>query len=244
MRCSNNSFFIGVDGCKGGWIVAVLDCELRIERISSIGEILETYPDYSEFLIDMVIGLRDSVDQLRPDDIARKELKPRGSTLFPVPSREAIYKETYEEQKKANIKTLGKSLSKQASAIIPKIREVDEFMSSHPEYKNRIDESHPELDFARLNGSVLLTRKKDAAGIDERLKVIKRHIPGIVIPDLYVKAKELRCNVDDIADAVCLAVTAKLKSEGLCATIPESPEMDSNGLYMKLTVPKESLGYK
>ena len=145
---------------------------------------------------------------------------------------------------KANIKTLGKSLSKQASAIIPKIREVDEFMSSHPEYKNRIDESHPELDFARLNGSVLLTRKKDAAGIDERLKVIKRHIPGIVIPDLYVKAKELRCNVDDIADAVCLAVTAKLKSEGLCATIPESPEMDSNGLYMKLTVPKESLGYK
>lgn len=233
-----------VDGCKGGWIVAVLDCELRIERISSIGEILETYPDYSEFLIDMVIGLRDSVDQLRPDDIARKELKPRGSTLFPVPSREAIYKETYEEQKKANIKTLGKSLSKQASAIIPKIREVDEFMSSHPEYKNRIDESHPELDFARLNGSVLLTRKKDAAGIDERLKVIKRHIPGIVIPDLYVKAKELRCNVDDIADAVCLAVTAKLKSEGLCATIPESPEMDSNGLYMKLTVPKESLGYK
>ena len=244
MRCSNNSFFIGVDGCKGGWIVAVLDCELRIERISSIGEILETYPDYSAFLIDMVIGLRDSVEQLRPDDIARKELKPRGSTLFPVPSRKAVYKETYEEQKKANIQTLGKSLSKQASAIIPKIREVDEFMSSHPEYKNRIDESHPELDFARLNGSVLLTRKKAAAGIDERLKVIKRHIPGIVIPDLYVKAKELRCNVDDIADAVCLAVTAKLKSEGLCATIPESPEMDSNGLYMKLTVPKESLGYK
>ncbi len=31
---------------------------------------------------------------------ARKELKPRGSTLFPVPSREAVYKETYEEQKK------------------------------------------------------------------------------------------------------------------------------------------------
>ena len=86
----------------------------------------------------------------------------------------------------------------------------------------------------------MLTRKKDAAGIDERLKVIKRHIPGIGIPDLYVKAKELRCNVDDIADAICLAVTAKLKSEGLCETIPESPEMDNNGLYMKLTVPKKA----
>ena len=244
MKGSDNTIFLGADGCKGGWIVAVLGSALRIERFSSIGEILETYPDYSAFLIDMVIGLRDSAEQLRPDDIARKELKLRGSTIFPVPSREAVYKETYEEQKAANIKTLGKSLSKQASAIIPKIREIDEFMSAHPEFKNRIDESHPELDFARLNGSVLLSSKKDAAGIDERLKVIKRHIPGIVIPDLYVKAKELRCNVDDIADAVCLAVTAKLKSEGLCATIPESPEMDSNGLYMKLTVPKESLGYK
>ena len=171
MKGFKERFFLGVDGCKGGWIVAVLGSALRIERLSSIGEILETYPDYSAFLIDMVIGLRDSVEQLRPDDIARKELKPRGSTLFPVPSREAVYKETYEEQKKANLKTLGKSLPKQASAIIPKIREIDEFMSEHPEFKNRIDESHPELDFARLNGSVLLTRKKDPTGIDERLKV-------------------------------------------------------------------------
>ncbi len=241
MKDSDNIFFLGADGCKGGWIVAILGNDLQIERLSSVDEILKTYPDYSAFLIDMVIGLRNSVEQLRPDDIARKELKSRGSTLFPVPSRDAVYKETYEEQKKANIKTLGKSLSKQASAIIPKIREVDEFMSAHPEIKNRIDESHPELAFARLNGSVLLTRKKDVAGIDERLKVIKRYIPGIRIPDLYVKAKELRCNVDDIADAICLAVTAKLKSEGLCETIPESPEMDNNGLYMKLTVPKKAV---
>ncbi len=239
MNSSNNTYFLGADGCKGGWVVAVIGSALRIERLSSIGEIVEKYPYYNAFLIDMVIGLRDSVEQLRPDDIARKELKPRGSTLFPVPSREAVYKETYEEQKKANIKAFGKSLSRQASAIIPKIREVDEFMSVHPEYKNRIDESHPELDFARLNGSVLLTSKKDAAGIDERLKVIKQYIPNIKIPDLYAKAKELKCNVDDIADAICLAVTAKLKAEGLCETIPENPEMDNKGLYMKLTVPKK-----
>lgn len=241
MKSSNSNFFLGADGCNGGWIVAILGSDLRIERFSSIGEILDAYPDYSVFLIDMVIGLRDSAKQLRPDDIARKELKPRGATLFPVPSREAVYEETYEEQKKANIKTLGKSLPKQASAIIPKIREVDEFMSAHPEYKNRIDESHPELDFARLNGSVLLTRKKEADGIEERLKVIKRYIPGIDIPNLYIKAKDLRCNVDDIADAICLAVTAKLKSEDLCETIPENPQMDTNGLYMKLTVPKRAV---
>ena len=87
MKGSDNTIFLGADGCKGGWIVAVLGSALRIERFSSIGEILENYPDYSAFLIDMVIGLRDSAEQLRPDDIARKELKLRGSTIFPVPSR-------------------------------------------------------------------------------------------------------------------------------------------------------------
>ena len=44
---------------------------------------------------------------------------------------------------------IGKSLAKQTMAIIPKIREVDEFLESHPEYKNRLCESHPELGFAR-----------------------------------------------------------------------------------------------
>ncbi len=67
---------LGVDGCKDGWIVAVLDEDLRLERYPSIEKIVEAYPVFSAFLIDMVIGLRDSLDQVRPDDIARKELKP------------------------------------------------------------------------------------------------------------------------------------------------------------------------
>ena len=63
-------------------------------------------------------------------------------------------------------------------------------------------------------------------------------MPGIMIPDLYVKAKEFKCNADDLADAIGLAVAARLKIQGMCETIPEEPEMDSNGLYMKLTIPK------
>lgn len=228
---------LGADGCKDGWIVAVLDEDLRLERYPSIGKIIEAYPAFSAFLIDMVIGLRDSLEQIRPDDMARKELKLRGSTLFPVPSRSAVYQDTYDEQKKANISSLGKSLSKQSSAIIPKIREMDEFMSAHPEYRNKIDESHPELTFARLKGSVLLTKKKDPDGIDERIRIIKRYLPQIKIPDLYAKAKEFRCNADDLADAIGLAVAARLKTQGMCETIPEQPQMDATGLYMRLTVP-------
>ena len=65
------------------------------------------------------------------------------------------------------------------------------------------------------------------------------YLPEIIIPDLYVNAKEFRCNADDIADAIGLVVAAKLKTQGMCETIPEQPQMDANGLYMRLTVPKK-----
>lgn len=33
MKGFKERFFLGVDGCKGGWIVAVLGSALRIERL-------------------------------------------------------------------------------------------------------------------------------------------------------------------------------------------------------------------
>ena len=45
----------------------------------------------------MAIGLRSSAYQLRPDDLARKELGALSSSVFPVPCREAVYAKTEEE---------------------------------------------------------------------------------------------------------------------------------------------------
>lgn len=234
---------IGADGCRGGWIAAVLDYgELRIERYQLIGELVASYPVFDSFLIDMVIGLRDNSKQLRPDDLARKELGSRSSTVFPVPSRAAVYAEGIQEQKKANLLTLGKSLTMQTINIIPKIRELDEFLAENPKYQDKIRESHPELDFARLKGSVLQSRKKDPEGAAERIAVLNQYLPGTAIPDPGIASKELRCKPDDILDAVCLSVTAALLSLGLCETIPENPEQDRNGLLMMLTVPARNLG--
>ena len=120
--------------------------ELRIERYQLIGELVASYPVFDSFLIDMVIGLRDNSKQLRPDDLARKELGSRSSTVFPVPSRASVYAEGIQEQKKANLLTLGKSLTMQTINIIPKIRELDEFLAENPKYQDKIRESHPELD--------------------------------------------------------------------------------------------------
>lgn len=237
-----DGLYIGVDGCRGGWIAAVMDHgEMRLERYDTITEIIGNYPVYDSFLVDMVIGLRNSSKQIRPDDLARKELGSRASTIFPVPSRAAVYADGEGAQKKANQLTLGKSLSKQTSYIIPKIKEIDIFLSANPKYKNKILESHPELDFARLSGSVLLSRKKHADGMNDRIAILSNYLPNNPLDKLKETAKKLKCNADDLVDAICLVVTASLASHGQCETIPANPERDETGLFMMLTVPKKSL---
>ena len=239
----NDGFYIGADGCRGGWIVCILDHgDLRLERYASLKALVEAYPKFDAFLIDMAVGLRTREDQLRPDDLARKELGAKASSVFPIPCRQAVYAETEEEQKQANIRVLGKSLAKQTISIIPKIRELDEFLTAHPDYKNTILESHPEVDFARLHGSVVVSRKKESAGFSERAGILKKYLPGNALSGMRDKAKELKCNADDLLDAVCLAVTAALAAGGMCETIPAKPEQDENGLDMKLTVPKKNIG--
>ena len=235
-----DGLYVGVDGCKGGWIAAVLDQgELRLEKYTSITSLVERYPEFDAFLIDMAIGLRDRLDQTRPDQAAKIELGKKASSVFPIPSRAAVYADKEESQKQANIHTLGKSLAKQSIAIIPKIRELDEFLKNHPEYKNRILESHPEVAFARLNGSVVMSRKKEEPGPSERIHILSEFLEAKELSGFYDKAKKLGCNQDDMIDAVCLAVTGALYAHGQCETIPEKPEADEKGLLMKLTVPKK-----
>ena len=237
---TQDGLYIGVDGCRGGWIAAVLDHgDMRLERYDELTLLIEKYPVFDAFLIDMAIGLRNNTEQIRPDDEARMELGPKASTVFPIPSRDAVYADGEEAQKQANIRTLGKSLAKQSIAIIPKIRELDTFLNDHPEYKNKILESHPEVDFARLNGAVLMSRKKEEPGPSQRKAVLSEFLDKKNLYGLYDKAKELGCKQDDLIDAICLAVTGALYAHGQYETIPAKSQLDEKGLLMQLVVPKK-----
>lgn len=243
---TQDGLYIGVDGCRAGWAVAVLDHgELRLEVYKSIADLVMTYPSFDALLIDMAIGLRNNPNQVRPDIAAREELGPKASSVFPIPSREAVYAKGEEEQKKANLRTLGKSLSKQSLAIIPKIRELDEFLKNNPDYRGKILESHPEVDFARMNGSVVLSRKKEEPGPSERIHILTEYLNKRDLFGMYGKAKQLGCGQDDLIDAICLAVTAALHAHGQSEILPEKPESDETGLVMQLTVPiKRIIGIK
>ena len=121
----NDGRYIGVDGCRGGWIACILNYgEFLLERFDSLEALVDHYPEFDAFLIDMVIGLRSRVDQIRPDDLARKELESRSSTIFPVPCRQAVYAASEEEQKQENIRVLDNSCTKN---IVLEVLELESF---------------------------------------------------------------------------------------------------------------------
>ena len=240
--------YIGIDGCSKGWIAATLDYgQLRIKRYDTISEIIDANPLPATFLIDMPIGLPENPEDDRPDTAARKELGKRGSTIFPVPCRQAVQaagqnrEATRELQKEINKQVLKKSLSSQSIAIIPKIREVDDFIQEHKEYKDILCESHPELCFKRLSGAVLQTKKNSVVGATERAGILSKYIKDERLEFTYDLAKELGCKPDDILDATCLAVTAAFKAHNMTETIPGKPEKDAKELPMQMIVPKNCI---
>ncbi len=234
----DHALCIGVDGCKGGWIAAVLDNgKLNISRYSSLDEITSKYPNFDEFLIDMVIGLQSNADHIRPDTFGRRLIKERASTIFPAPCRQAIYADLIAESYNENERVLGKKFTPLTVGIIPKIKEVDSFLQKNPEYKNRIKESHPEVCIARLNGKTMLSKKAEYEGIIERLKLIVTYIPDISLENIMAISKNMKCNIDDIIDAIILAITANLSVQGYCESLPEEPMQDETGLFMQYLIP-------
>ena len=94
------------------------------------------------------------------------------------------------------------------------------------------------MDFARLNGAVLMSRKKEEPGPSHRIAVLSEFLDIKDLYGMYDKAKNLECKHDDLIDAICLAVTGALYAHGQYETIPAEPELDEKGLLMQLIVPK------
>jgi 8-oxo-dGTP diphosphatase len=233
---------------RRGWIAAILkQVKLVINKFNTIDDIVNEYPDFDEFFIDMVIGLQSSKNHIRPDIYARQIIKERTSTIFLAPCRQAVYANTVSEAYEENERVLGKKFTPLTVGIIPKIRELDSFFQKNPEYKNIIKESHPEVCFARLIGRTMLSKKSEICGIEERINLLERYIPKLLITELSNLSKSIKCNVDDIVDAICLAVTSNIAAQGYFEIIHEIPMYDETGLLMQMAIPcfeknKESRG--
>ena len=204
--------FIGVDSCKKGWFVVALNVSLNWEVgvFEDFSKVVAKYSSFDNLLIDIPIGLPTMGSRLC-DAEARKILGRRGTSVFTVPCRKAVYSAGYEEACNVNLEINGKKLSKQTWNIIPKIKQLEKFLVSNTYYLNKIRESHPEICFWALAGKrPMQNSKKTDYGITERLDIMKKIFPKAEILFNHSKYKFKRSEVskDDIVDAMALCLSA------------------------------------
>jgi predicted RNase H-like nuclease len=145
----------------------------------------------------------------------------------------------WEEAAEANEHACGKRISKQTWAIVAKIKEVDEFLSSDIQRQDLVREIHPEVLFQALNyGLPLAAKKKSSAGRFERIEIIERHLPGG--REFFEKTSRRYprsdLQLDDILDAMSAALVASQYSNQL-RTMPSTPPVDSAGIRCEIVVP-------
>lgn len=231
---------VGIDGCDGGWMIAMLsNSRLSIERYNSIDDVLAAHKTADKFIIDIPIGLADSKEEAayRPDNAARKILKGKSSSLFPVPFRSVARAKTVAEAWNIS-KALNAGANYMTMGIREAVNKIDIFLQENEAWKNVLCESHPEVCFALLNGgNPIMEKKSEEQGIEKRLEILEKYgidrMPVTKHP-LFAKYS------DDVVDAVCLALIGRFAVEGKSATIPNEDEIktDSTGLKMQMIIPK------
>lgn len=227
---------LGVDGCRGGWVVAERPARqgapvaLRLAR--SFAEVLERTD--ASIAVDMPVGLPEGprVAHRDCDREARALLGARRSTVFAPPLRSHLGARTY------GARLRGAGLSIQAFHLLPKLREVDGAIAGADQ--DRVFEAHPELAFQRLAGEPLAEPKRTRPGRERRRALLasarQPSLPGAIeaLDRFLGETRRAEVAEDDALDALVLARTAWLHQRGRARCLPAEPPRDARGLRMEI----------
>ncbi|MEO5610199.1 MAG: DUF429 domain-containing protein [Ornithinibacter sp.] len=219
---------LGVDGCRGGWVGAVLEPGAPRPRVAvarSIAELVETVRTslgVEVVGIDIPIGLPDNTVR-QADGLARKALPGKASSVFSTLTRAAYSASDRATADTVNRSRCGQGVGAQAFALRDKIVEVDAWVRSRPTVT--VIEVHPELSFAAIAGSPILPNKKSDAGRAARLEALRG--VGIASPSILSGSGY---GADDVLDACAVAWTAARHSQGVARSLPTEAERFSDGI--------------
>jgi predicted RNase H-like nuclease len=228
---------VGVDGCRAGWIAADYNPKRKQITFSTHADFSALLAEFSEtavIAVDIPIGLTELFQPRRCDERARRLIGPRSSSVFPAPDRRLLRFSVYSEASAFSRGIVAKGVTRQSFAIYNKIAQVDSIMTSG--LQSRVFEIHPELCFwAASGGHHLGNPKRKVAGFEERREILTRVFIGVDIPTRREAARLLPdVQPDDVLDATVAAWSALRYANGVCARVPEAPELDARGLRMEM----------
>jgi predicted RNase H-like nuclease/NTP pyrophosphatase (non-canonical NTP hydrolase) len=219
---------LGVDGCKAGWVGAVLEPGAPRPRVVVAPTIADLVSMVRESLgivvvgIDIPIGLPDKALR-QADALARKAIPGKSSSVFSTLTRAAYAADSRLAADAVNRDLVGQGVGAQAFALRDKIIEVDAWLRTRPTVT--VLEVHPEVSFAAMAGAPILPGKKTEDGRTERLAALAA--AGIPRPSVL---EGQGYAADDVIDACAVAWTAARHTIGLARSMPDPPERFSDGI--------------
>lgn len=223
------SQIIGIDGCKRGWFSVWQNPDDTIQSsiFSTLNHLKDFFNDEAHLIIgiDMPVVLSDFIPR-EADQLARKLLSKKASSVFTAPTPEMLEQPNYERASYVSKRLFGKSMSLQSWYLFPKIKDVQTII--HDAHIN-LYEIHPELSFRAMNHEeVILESKKSKEGFEIRNALLRRHFESFdfeSIRNLYPR-KDVMDN--DILDAMAVLWSArriKANEASFLPKIPEKPNM-------------------
>ena len=236
--------YVGAAWSGKGWFGATVTSSdgWTYELYPTLWSLHRAHPDAEFVLIDVPIGLPEPGDgRRRCDEHAKRLLGPRHSSVFYTPVRPAVYERSLARAKEVN-EAAGYSIQNQAWSLVPRIREVDEFLDAHSEARDRFRETHPEVCYHALHGAALDQSPNSASAVEERLEILRDVAPDAAgafrdAVETYTQPRfaPLVTEPIDILDGFVAAITARRFPD--VATLPRGSPTDGRGLPMEIVYP-------
>jgi predicted RNase H-like nuclease len=226
-----------VDGCPAGWLCLVEragSADLAAHVYTTVRDLLAATHDCEVVAVDIPIGLTDAGPR-RCDVEARRLLGPRRSSVFPAPVRATLDATSYLDACERSAAAHGKRLSRQAFAILDRIRDVDAALRTEPDARERVYEVHPELCFYEWNDARPMPHSKHTSeGFRDRLALVTRDFGPEAYQRVRTSVRRGQATDDDILDAFAALWTARRICAGQARRVPEVPPVDACGLPMRM----------
>ena len=219
---------LGIDGCPGGWVGALVDGDDVTWHTGSFVDLLAL--DAAVVAVDIPIGLPTGAARRAADVEARAVLGRQRSSVFFAPPRVVLEAVDQTEATRLSRAAGSTGVSIQTFHVLAKVAEVDDALRRDAAAAARVVEVHPEVSFRRLARTPVLPGKRTAAGRNARLAALRTWLPAVALPSRLAG----RARADDCLDAAVCAWTALRWLHGSADVL--GGDLDAVGLPMRIVV--------